>query len=114
MKPLYPLIRSIAHTACAATLLAFATLTPAQQSYRQAATKNAPAIDAHEAAQRLSRAQLARSSGAAPLAGEQLGSGTESTVSYRYWKRQERLRLAVELAQRRANETRAPRLVARR
>ena len=38
-----------------------------------------------------------------PLGGEQVGN----QLSYRYWKRQEKLRLDVELAQRRANETRA-------
>lgn len=114
MKPLHPLILGTAQAACAATLLLFATLAPAQQSYRQAAMKNASAIDAYEAAQRLGRAQRARSSGASPLGGEQLGNQAASPVNYRYWKRQERLRVAVELAQRRSNETQPARLVARR
>ena len=39
-----------------------------------------------------------------PLPSE-LVPGAPGQLSYRYWKRQEKLRLAVELAQRRLNQT---------
>jgi hypothetical protein len=41
----------------------------------------------------------------APLAGERIRGTDASTVNHRYWRRQEKLRLAVEQAQRRSNET---------
>jgi hypothetical protein len=39
------------------------------------------------------------------LAGERI-SGDAGALNHRYWRRQEKLRLAVEQAQRRSNETR--------
>jgi hypothetical protein len=69
-------------------------------SARRAAT-----IDASEAARRLGQARLEREQGVAPLAGERIRGTDASTVNHRYWRRQEKLRLAVEQAQRRSNET---------
>ncbi len=97
---------------------------PAAETPRQAATdhrlivanalaSNAPiasrlaaTVDAKEAARRLEQAQLVRRQGAQPLPGERVqGSGT-GAPNERYWRRQERLRIAVEQAQRRLNEAR--------
>jgi hypothetical protein len=61
-------------------------------------------VDASEAARSLAKAQRARKQGAEPLPGEQ---------SFSYWQRQEKLRRAVEMAQRRSNETLRPRLAQR-
>jgi hypothetical protein len=61
-------------------------------------------VNANEAKRRLAQAQLKRRHGLEPLPGERAqDSGTN--VNYRYWRRQERLRLDVETAQRRANAT---------
>lgn len=69
-------------------------------------------VNANEAERRLALAQLKRRQGNAPLAGERVqGSGT--SVNHRYWRRQEKLRLEVEDAQRRANAT-GPAQLARR
>ena len=66
------------------------------------ASKRAAEINAKEAERRLEQAQLKRIEGAEPLPGEVNGG---SVPNYRYWKRQEQLRLAVEQAQRRWNQT---------
>ena len=62
------------------------------------------AVNAAEAERRLAQAQLERQQGKEPLPGE-LVPGAPGQLSYRYWKRQEKLRLAVEQAQRRWNKT---------
>ena len=59
-------------------------------------------IDAREAARRLEKTRLERLRGVDPLPGEQDRRAGSNAMKYRYWQRQERLRLAVELAQRRA------------
>ena len=62
-------------------------------------------VDVSEAAARLERAQLARKQGVEPRPGEfKLASGTR-IVNYRYWQRQEKLRVALEQAQRRSQDT---------
>lgn len=67
-------------------------------------------VDTKEAARRLRQAQSARSQGEAPLPGERTKDGT---MSERYWRRQAKLRLAVDQAQRRLQETTQPKLSAR-
>ncbi|MEK6245697.1 MAG: DUF4124 domain-containing protein, partial [Pseudomonadota bacterium] len=69
-------------------------------------SRRAATINANEAARRLGEAQLKRKQGAEPLPGEQAQGSDASTVNHRYWWRQEKLRLVVEQAQRRSNETR--------
>lgn len=63
-------------------------------------------IDAREAARSLGQARLDRARGARPLAAELAFPGQHDLVTYRYWRRQEQLRQATELALRRSNETR--------
>jgi len=63
------------------------------------------AVDAKEAARRLGKAQQQRKLGAQPMAGEQTEVSGASALNYRYWRRQEKLRIQVEQAQRRSNET---------
>ena len=62
-------------------------------------------VDVSEAARRLERAQLERKQGLEPQPGEFVQVSGVRTVNYRYWKRQEKLRLAVEVAQRRSQTT---------
>ena len=62
-------------------------------------------MDVGEAARRLERAQLERQQGLEPQPGEFVLVGGVQTVNYRYWKRQEKLRVAVEQAQRRSQAT---------
>jgi len=70
-------------------------------------------VDAKEAARRLQQAQLTRSRGIEPLPGEKAQHAKDGVVSERYLRRQEKLRLLVEQAQRRANETSRPQVAAR-
>ena len=70
-------------------------------------------VDAKEAARRLGQAQLARTHGMEPLPGERAQHAKSGVMSERYWHRQEKLRLLVEQAQRRANETSRPQVAAR-
>jgi hypothetical protein len=67
-------------------------------------------VEVNEAARRLEQAQLARKLGAQPAPGELSNTPGVRTANYRYWRRQERLRLAVELAQRRSRETLMPKI----
>jgi hypothetical protein len=67
-------------------------------------------IDTKEAERRLRQAQSAQSQGREPLPGERAKDGT---MSERYVRRQEKLRLVVEKAQRRLQETSQPKLSAR-
>jgi len=69
-------------------------------------SRRAARIDAVEAARRLRQAQLEREQGAQPLPGEQAQGAGAGLVNDRYRQRQEKLRRAVEHAQRRLNETR--------
>jgi hypothetical protein len=69
-------------------------------------------VNASEAERRLAQAQLTRQHGLQPLPGER-APGSGSGVNYRYWRRQEKLRLDVEKAQQRVNAT-GPAQVVRR
>jgi len=62
-------------------------------------SRQSASIDASEAARRLAQAELMRSAGADPLPGE---------LNERYFQRQEKLRVLVERARQRVNETRLP------
>jgi hypothetical protein len=122
-----PPARIIAGTICAAAFLCGARGASAQPSYKQAPTtvsaldvrhalarnapissRNASMVDVNEAARRLGQAQLEREQGAEPLSGEHAEGMEGSAVNLRYWQRQEKLRLAVEQAQRRSNEAHRP------
>jgi len=69
-------------------------------------SRRASLVDSSEAARRLAQAQLERAEGALPQPGEQAHDRGPNTVNPRYWRRQERLRRAVEQARGRANQTR--------
>ncbi len=71
-------------------------------------SRGAAMVDASEAARRLQRAQRERELGAEPLPGEQAHGTDASTGNPRYRQRQEKLRRAVEQAQRRSSQLRAP------
>lgn len=62
-------------------------------------------VDVSEATRRLEQAQLARMQGLEPRPGEFIRVSGTQTLNYRYWKRQEKLRMAVEQAQRRSQDT---------
>lgn len=62
-------------------------------------------VDVSEATRRLEHAQMARQQGLEPRPGEFVQVSGARTVNYRYWKRQEKLRVAVEQAQRRSQAT---------
>lgn len=62
-------------------------------------------VNANEAKRRLAQAELKRSLGAEPRPGEFKRTPQGIHVNYRYWQRQEKLRVEVELAQRRVNVT---------
>lgn len=70
-------------------------------------------VEVSEAARRLKQVQLERKLGAQPVPGELNQDAGAHSVNYRYWRRQEKLRLAVEQAQRRSRETLAPQLASR-
>lgn len=63
-------------------------------------------VEANEAERRLKQARLARERGAEPLSTERVRGAGARAVNHRYWQRQEKLRLEVEFALRRSNETR--------
>lgn len=87
------------------------TRAPARMSV--ISSRRAALIDAKEAARRLRQEQLNRERGWEPIAGEKVQGADASAVNYRYWRRQETLRRAVENAQRRARETSRPQLAGR-
>ena len=111
-------------TACVLALLCAAGTVPAQEILKQVDDEGrttssdqpaaAPApkrtiaprrggkVDVSEAARRLEQAQKARKQGLEPRPGEFIRVGGTTTLNYRYWQRQEKLRLAVEQAQRRS------------
>jgi hypothetical protein len=76
-------------------------------------SRRSAAIDANEAGRRLAQARLKRSEGADPLPGERTHGSGEEVPNRRYWQRQEKLRVLVEQAQQRVNETRLPLLAQR-
>ncbi|MEO8145727.1 MAG: hypothetical protein ABI654_16075 [Betaproteobacteria bacterium] len=70
--------------------------------------RSSAAISAKEATRRLEAARLKRRQGVAPLPGELTQGARGGAPNYRYWKRQEKLRLVAEEAQlrwRQANAT---------
>ena len=67
--------------------------------------RNSAAISAQEATRRLEEARLKRRQGVAPLPGEQTQGAKGGAPNYRYWKRQEKLRLVAEEAQLRWRQT---------
>jgi hypothetical protein len=70
-----------------------------------AVPRRAGKLDVNEAARRLRQARLQRKLGAEPMPGE-LTRGTGAPVpNYRYWRRQEKLRIVAEQALRRSQET---------
>ena len=77
--------------------------TPAPK--RTIAPRRGGKVDVSEAARRLEQAQLARRHGLEPKPGEFTRASGTRTLNYRYWQRQEKLRLAVEQAQRRSLDT---------
>jgi|SRR5271154_6894345 len=88
-----------------------AAQTPARRpaiSQQRAAT-----VNANEAERRLAQAHLKREQGIKPLPGEQVQGSKGTVLSYRYWRRQEKLRLVVEQAQRRLSETHRPQIASR-
>lgn len=72
---------------------------------RTIAPRRGGKVDVSEAARRLEQAQLARMHGLEPRPGEFIRVNGTQTLNYRYWQRQEKLRLAVEQAQRRSQQT---------
>ncbi len=115
MKPAFRLL-------CLAALLstaAGASAQPAESgrrplvSYAAFSLQQRASVDANEASLRLGKAQLERTRGADALRSER-APGVDNLVHRRYWLRQEKLRHAVETAQRRSNDTLRPqRLVLR-
>lgn len=85
----------------AATLFFLATGASAQP----VDTKLGATVNASEAERRLAQARLKRRQGIAPLPGERARGSAAGVLNIRYWKRQEKLRLLVEQAQRRSNAT---------
>jgi len=62
-------------------------------------------VDVREAARRLAQVQRERSRGVEALRSERAPNVDAQLALHRYWIRQEKLRLAVEVAQRRYHET---------
>jgi hypothetical protein len=62
-------------------------------------------VNANEASRRLTQMQQTRWLGMTPLPGETEQGAAGNVVNARYWHRQEGLRVAVEQAQRRSNQT---------
>jgi hypothetical protein len=71
-------------------------------------SRNSAGVNLKEAQRRLEQAQLKRRQGLRPMTGEQTQETGKVALTQRYWRRQEKLRLQVEQAQRRANETARP------
>ena len=84
---------------------------PARRPY--VSPRLAATVNANEAGRRLAQAEFKRRQGVKPLPGEQVRRGKAMVPNYRYWQRQEKLRLLVEQAQRRLSATRQPQFAAR-
>jgi hypothetical protein len=96
---------NILSTICAAAFICAAANAAAQTGSSPMSSRRAAMIDASEATRRLGQARLEREQGMTPLPGERIRGMDASALNHRYWRRQEKLRLAVEQAQRRSNET---------
>ena len=68
-------------------------------------SRGATLVNSNEAERRLVQIQQKRRQGMAPLPGESARVPGGVQVNSRYWNRQEKLRIEVEQAQRRMNET---------
>jgi len=75
--------------------------------------RRSASIDVNEAGLRLAQAQLKRSGGAELLPGDWTHGASDGVPNQRYWQRQDRLRVQVEQAQQRSNETRVALLAQR-
>jgi len=62
-------------------------------------------VNANEASRRLTLAENTRRLGKTPLSGESVQSANGAVMTSQYWRRQEKLRLVVEQALRRSNQT---------
>ena len=71
-------------------------------------SRRATLVNASEAKRRLAQAELKRKLGEEPHSGERVQVAGAFAVNYRYWQRQEKLRIEVEQAQRRVNFTQRP------
>ena len=71
-------------------------------------SRRATLVNASEAKRRLTQAELKRKLGEEPRSGERVQDAGVLAVNYRYWQRQEKLRIEVEQAQRRVNFTQRP------
>ena len=94
----------------AVTLALLSSTVSAQAVYTTAGTmakgsRGATLVNANEAERRLTQTKQKRSQGLTPLPGESVKVPGGVLVNTRYWSRQEKLRLEVEQAQRRSNET---------
>jgi len=114
---------TIAASACAVALLCAAAGVSAQSVYKEiddegrvtfsdrppakpvAIPRRSGKVDVNEAARRLKQARLERKLGAEPGPGELIPGTGARAGNYRYWRRQEKLRLVVEQALRRSQET---------
>ena len=81
---------------------------PVRRTY--VSSKLSASVNALEAERRLAQAQHKRSQGMAPQAGESVRTSGGVVVNARYWRRQEKLRIEVEQAQRRVNHVQRPML----
>ena len=81
---------------------------PATPARRALPSRNSAGVNSMEAQRRLEQAQLKRKLGLRPLPGEQAQEAGKVALTQRYWRRQEKLRLQVEQAQRRVNATSRP------
>jgi hypothetical protein len=70
-------------------------------------------VNASEAKRRLEQAERKRMLGEDPLAGERIPAVHGVAVNSRYWRRQEKLRIEVDQAQRRVDATQRPLLATR-
>lgn len=68
-------------------------------------SRGAALVNSNEAQRRLAQAKLKRKQRWQPLPGESVKVPGGIVVNARYWTRQEKLRIEVEQAQRRSNET---------
>ena len=123
--------RCLWNAALAAALLCAAAGVPAQTIYKQVddegrttfsdrqpapraiVPRRGSRVDEMEADRRLKQAQLERKRGVEPRVGEFTPGAASRTLNYRYWRRQENLRLLVEQAQRRSSETQRLQVAAR-
>jgi Domain of unknown function (DUF4124) len=79
--------------------------TPSRKMRAPIASKRSAEINASEATRRLEQARLKRKQGVTPLPGEQVQGANGRVLNYRYWQRQEKLRLMAEQAQQRWRAT---------